>query len=283
VPSRLIQIDTGIDRDVDAYGVHFTNAISRALAGWHKDVAREIGKLNTKGGALTPRQSVRRVNAQMSMGISSANDSSARHLRNMAILTRGAMEGLREAGMRGELSSAQVKVLDRFYASKVKEFERMFGRMVRESQSTVYKGVASRQQVGEVISEVREQVDHVISLSRTVYESSLMEYVQLATGITADPSDVYFGSGPIDARIRKFCVRVMARVWSRARIDRMDNGQLPNTFLTRGGWNCRHVWRPVRKPELVRLADTGIVVPGAAGLMRSAIQAASKGVRRQTA
>jgi hypothetical protein len=46
-------------------------------------------------------------------------------------------------------------------------------------------------------------------------------------------------------------------VYSRAVIDKMRNGQLPNVFVTRGGFNCRHLWRPVTDPRLIALADTG--------------------------
>jgi hypothetical protein len=29
---------------------------------------------------------------------------------------------------------------------------------------------------------------------------------------------------------------------TREQIQKMDNHQLPNPMITRGGWNCRHVW-----------------------------------------
>lgn len=54
----------------------------------------------------------------------------------------------------------------------------------------------------------------------------------------------YRYTGPDDAKTRPFCHHMlkMDKDWSREEIDRLDNGQLPNVWITQGGWNCRHVW-----------------------------------------
>jgi hypothetical protein len=54
----------------------------------------------------------------------------------------------------------------------------------------------------------------------------------------------YSFEGPLDKLTRPFCTRLLKtrRVFSRAQIDAMDNGQLPNVFITGGGWRCRHQW-----------------------------------------
>ena len=52
--------------------------------------------------------------------------------------------------------------------------------------------------------------------------------------------------GPIDAAVsHPLCKRLLAHpdtLYSRAEIDAMTNGQLPDVFLTGGGYNCRHWW-----------------------------------------
>jgi hypothetical protein len=52
----------------------------------------------------------------------------------------------------------------------------------------------------------------------------------------------YFG--PNDKLTRPFCRHLLMsdRIFTRAQIEAMDNGQLPNPFLTGGGYNCRHSW-----------------------------------------
>jgi hypothetical protein len=46
-------------------------------------------------------------------------------------------------------------------------------------------------------------------------------------------------------------------VLTRGAIDSLSNGQLPNVFITGGGYNCRHSFLAVSDPALVALADTG--------------------------
>lgn len=52
--------------------------------------------------------------------------------------------------------------------------------------------------------------------------------------------------GPDDVLTRPFCDELLDRTarrgLTRAEIDRLDNGQLPNVFLTGGGYRCRHTW-----------------------------------------
>jgi hypothetical protein len=57
----------------------------------------------------------------------------------------------------------------------------------------------------------------------------------------------FYGPPASDPLIRPFCEALMTRVaagrtWDRAEIDAMDNHQLPDVFITGGGWNCRHQW-----------------------------------------
>lgn len=63
--------------------------------------------------------------------------------------------------------------------------------------------------------------------------------------------------GPVDSRTREWCLEHVGLVFTRDAIDRLDNGQLPNVFLSGGGYNCRHSFLAVSDPQLVRLADTG--------------------------
>ena len=48
---------------------------------------------------------------------------------------------------------------------------------------------------------------------------------------------------------------------TRAAIEALDNGQLPNPFITGGGYNCRHSWLAVESQELRDLANTGRKAP----------------------
>jgi hypothetical protein len=77
-----------------------------------------------------------------------------------------------------------------------------------------------------------------------------------------DPETRYAYLGPVDTKVRPFCRQHVGKVYTRAEIDALDNGQLNNVFLTGGGYNCRHVWNEVSKySELYDYAGTERRVP----------------------
>lgn len=284
--SNLLAIDAGIDRDVDAMAEAFQRAIDRSLGGWYREVMGEVGRLRSTAGALDRRQTAwaRKIAVSMVQGVNAGPaDTVTRHLRSMTRLTGGVARGLQEMGVDPNLSKAHLAALDRFYAARRADLVQRLVRVARDASTVVTRGVFTSQQVGEVASEIREVVDAASDQLRTLFDTSLMEYTQMVTAGAAQPSDAFLYSGPIDARIRPFCASKVARVWTRDVIDQMDNRQLPNTFLTRGGYNCRHQWRPVREPALVALANTGKVVGGMERVIETAIRAGKVGPRRRTA
>lgn len=48
--------------------------------------------------------------------------------------------------------------------------------------------------------------------------------------------------GPEDRITRDFCDVLIERWFTRDEIQRLDNNQLFDVFITRGGYNCRHGW-----------------------------------------
>jgi hypothetical protein len=57
----------------------------------------------------------------------------------------------------------------------------------------------------------------------------------------------YTYEGPLDKLNRPFCRKLQEKAnagksWTRKQIDAMKNGQIPNVWLTAGGYRCRHQW-----------------------------------------
>jgi len=54
----------------------------------------------------------------------------------------------------------------------------------------------------------------------------------------------YSYAGPFDKLTRPFCRHLLelGKDYTRAEIDDMSNGQIPNVFISAGGWRCRHQW-----------------------------------------
>ncbi len=100
---------------------------------------------------------------------------------------------------------------------------------------------------------------------RTLYDTSISIYSRQIEALQAakDPEDTpYLYSGPVDGKVRPFCKEHVGKVYTRAEIDKLDNGQLPNVFLTGGGYNCRHTFHAVsRFGEAAALVNTGERLP----------------------
>lgn len=89
--------------------------------------------------------------------------------------------------------------------------------------------------------------------ARTLAATGMATFYRVATARALDQVEKetplrYVYDGPDDRLTREFCHRLKSdmqsgRSWTKAEIEAMDNGQLPNPFLSCGGYNCRHQWR----------------------------------------
>lgn len=126
------------------------------------------------------------------------------------------------------------------------------------------QGVFSARPVEKILADLGTVLDKTAPQIRTLYDTSISVFAREAelvgTKPTADQAFVY--TGPADLKVRPFCRQHLGKVYTRDRIDAMDNHQLPNVFLTCGGYNCRHAWTAVSHlSELAPLANTGRRVP----------------------
>lgn len=63
-----------------------------------------------------------------------------------------------------------------------------------------------------------------------------------------DP-DGYVYLGPDDRVTRPFCEALVGKWLTREEIDMLDNQQMGDCFVTRGGFNCRHSWHALYGAE----------------------------------
>lgn len=96
-----------------------------------------------------------------------------------------------------------------------------------------------------------DDLERVLDKSRanvaTLYDTSVSVYGREVEAIQAgdNPKALFMYVGPADAKTRKWCLRYVGRVLTRREIDKLDNGQLGQPFLTGGGYNCRHQWTEI--------------------------------------
>jgi hypothetical protein len=109
----------------------------------------------------------------------------------------------------------------------------------------------------EVLADV---TDTEFSKVQTLFDTQTSIYGRQIEAVATEnlgPNQAFLYTGPVDGRTRDWCLDRVGKVYTRAEIERMDNGQLPNPFLTGGGYNCRHSFLAVASDELTALANTG--------------------------
>jgi hypothetical protein len=105
---------------------------------------------------------------------------------------------------------------------------------------------------GSLVEMLTARFETSIGKARTIADTGMSTFYRTASErsfqiIAKDlPAQVlkYRFSGPADLLERPFCraLTLAGKSYTREQIDAMDNGQLPNTMITVGGWNCRHAW-----------------------------------------
>lgn len=130
-------------------------------------------------------------------------------------------------------------------------------------QATV-RGVFGSRSVERILADLADIIDASEPQIATLYDTSVSIFGRQIEALQAgdDPEDTFLYAGPADKKTRPFCRAHVGKVFTRAAIDALDNGQIDNVFLTGGGYNCRHVWMEVSKfSELQDYVDTGERIP----------------------
>jgi hypothetical protein len=127
---------------------------------------------------------------------------------------------------------------------------------------TLVQGLYSQRPIAAILEDLSDAIDVQISQARTLYDTQVSVFGRQVEALKSKESDLYAYMGPADIKLRPFCRKHVGKVFSKAEIDALDNGQLPNVFLTGGGYNCRHVFTAISKfSELRKLHGTDERVP----------------------
>ncbi len=121
-----------------------------------------------------------------------------------------------------------------------------------------------RQPMVDILDALTAALDRSQSRVRTLFDtqvSILGRHVEALHAEDLPDDQPFLYAGPIDDKTREFCLERVGKVYTRAAIDDMDNGQIPGVFLSAGGYNCRHSFMAVESQALRALTDTGEVVP----------------------
>lgn len=114
---------------------------------------------------------------------------------------------------------------------------------------TLSRGIFTGRHLADLLNDLADTLDTELSTARTLYDTAVNVFSRQleAMKATGEPDEVFAYVGPRDDKTREFCDDIVGKVYMRTDIDAMDNGQLPDVFLTGGGYNCRHQWMAVSK------------------------------------
>jgi len=152
------------------------------------------------------------------------------------------------------------ETLDAFREMKLTALLDVPAEVIRQVEQTLLRGIVGAQDRAELLNELLGQLEVTLPQARTIYDTALSEFSRIAVTSTStgEADEAFLYSGPIDGLTRPFCLERVGRVYVRADIETMDNGQLDNTLITGGGYNCRHTWIPVPPDtDVAAKADTG--------------------------
>lgn len=137
-------------------------------------------------------------------------------------------------------------------------------------RSTV-QGLFSLRPANDILDDLADVLDDELPRVRTLYDTTVSVYGRQVEALksSGEADELFAYMGPADSKVRPFCAKHLGKVYTRAELEAMDNGQLPNPFLTGGGWNCRHQPVAISKfSELRDLHGTGERIPEVAEALK---------------
>ncbi len=129
--------------------------------------------------------------------------------------------------------------------------------------NTIYDGLYSSLLTtipySEVVKNIRSTLEGtgLEKYARTYADTAYMQFNRTVNAVTSQDTgwDDYLYSGPIDGKIRPFCINIIGGIFTKKQIQDMNNGQTSNVFIDGGGYNCRHKWINVPDEYKLTKAD----------------------------
>ena len=130
-------------------------------------------------------------------------------------------------------------------------FADSLGKMSGVIKTEIVKGVLGEASERGIFQAIQQQAGLSNAQMRTLVTTGLNDYSASVGKIMMDESpenEKFRYVGAIDEKTRPFCLRVWeAGTLTKKEIKRRfpSNDQGGDTFISRGGYNCRHQWMPV--------------------------------------
>lgn len=167
---------------------------------------------------------------------------------------------------RAALGTFDVEALAALKALRLADLLKIGEDVALQLWRAVVDGVVGARPVLDLIGDIADLLHISEKRARQIYDTAVSTFSRQVAqlGTTGEPDEVFIYVGPVDERVREFCLDHVGKVYTRDRIDAMDNGQLPNVMLTGGGYSCRHMFSRVSPldAELMALVNTNVRAKG---------------------
>lgn len=257
---RLRLVGHAIASIVDGESAAFTRELARVLASLERSLLGVLTAPPTRGliapiaRLLTLRKEVRQaltVAGYRRLVTRASIDVVSR------LASRASTRGLAgQAATLGQVSPARLSALAKTLQLDLLGLGDDFARQVwRAAVLATY----TRDPRGAIVDALAKAIERTRAQATTLFDTQVsiigrqIEAEQTPSG----PEQAYMYVGPVDRVVRPFCEDLVGKVFTRDRIEQMDNGQLPNVFLTGGGYRCRHTFLAVSDPSLIAIVNTG--------------------------
>lgn len=150
-----------------------------------------------------------------------------------------------------DFSPKDLKVLARIEATTESQLQGVFTGAASAAMHRVMFSVAGLP-FDQLVGTIADSMDRTLASARTWADTSISAWYRTAASLQFDEIQAdapaaalkFRYSGPEDIKTRPFCTALLmaGKSYTRDEIDAMSNGQLPNVFVTCGGYNCRHLF-----------------------------------------
>lgn len=258
----------------DSASARFSRELGRVLAVLERDLLGLVGGVRDRqrtvlsrvGRLLTLRREIRQ--ALDASGYSALVTRASLDVvdRMASVVSRSRL--VASSAALGTVSPARVRaVASLLRADLLGLGETLAHQVWRASVLGIYTGQPS----SVLVKNLAQAIDRSRAQAQTLFDTQTsIAGRQIIAAETQASEQAYLYVGPVDGVVRPFCLEQLGMVRSRPSIDALDNGQLPNVFLTGGGYNCRHSWMAVSDPDLLALVDSGVRAPGFADRVETA-------------
>jgi hypothetical protein len=255
-----------IDQLTDSFAKELSTVVD-LLTAKIRVLVRKLDR-NTDGRVVATRQNLAmalRLRADLVQALDDAGYTALALRANDAPLDRLASQMLKAGTKAGD--AARLTAFDIDALAALKELRLADLLQVGEDAAitlwrVVVDGTLGTRPVLDLVDDVADLLDISARRARTVYDTAVSTFSRQVAqlGTTGEADEAFFYVGPVDQKIRPFCLEHVGKVYSRTSIDAMDNGQLPQVLITCGGFQCRHMWARVSPldKELLALMDTDV-------------------------